>query len=137
MPSGGGKGSGHTSIDTPSMELFAANMDKLIEPVQAALDGLSDVSVAPGGFYHANLIRTNINGLNADGGLKASFQHVLSDLVQGLSDTRDTMKSLSVKYINIEDANKMKAADLQQAMQSAQADFDALNKDGGGGSSPS
>ncbi|MGW0999545.1 hypothetical protein [Streptomyces sp. NPDC002520] len=118
------------------MELFADNMDKLIAPVRAALDGLGEVAVAPGGFYHANVIRANINGVNADGGLKASFQHVLSDLVQGLSDTRDTMKELSVKYVKIEDANKMKAIDLQKAMQSAQADFDALNKDGGGGAGP-
>ncbi len=126
---GGGKG---TTVDTPSMKLFADNMDKLIAPTQAAAKKLDTVSTAPGAFYHADQIRTKVNGLNADDGLKAQYGKVLADLVQGLGDLRDGVRELASRYATLEDANKMTATDLDKAMQSANGDFSVLLTDSGG-----
>ncbi|MEW1862297.1 hypothetical protein OG896_00475 [Streptomyces sp. NBC_00669] len=128
----GGKG---TSVDTPSMDVFADNIDKLIAPTQAAAKKLDPVSTAPGAFYHADQIRSKVNGLNADSGLKAQYGKVLADLVQGLGDLRDGVRQLASRYSTLEDANKMTSQDLQTAMQSADGDFSVLLTDSGGASS--
>ncbi|BBB02279.1 hypothetical protein RVR_10139 [Actinacidiphila reveromycinica] len=129
--SGGGKG---TTVDTPSMTVFADNIDKLIAPTQAAAKKLDPISVAPGAFYHADQIRTKVNGLNADDGLKAQYGKVLSDLVQGLGDLRDGVRQLASNYSTLEDANKMTSQDLDTAMQSTNGDFSVLLTDAGGAS---
>ncbi|MEW2520815.1 hypothetical protein [Actinacidiphila alni] len=127
--SGGGKG---TSVDTPSMTLFADNIGKLVPPTQAASKKLEPISVAPGAFYHADQIRTKVSGLNGDAGLKSQYVKVLADLAQGLGDLRDGVTQLAAKYTSLEDANSMTATDLQTAMQSATGDFTALLTDSGG-----
>ncbi|WP_405746025.1 hypothetical protein OG422_25520 [Streptomyces sp. NBC_01525] len=128
----GSSGSGGTSVDTPSMELFASNIERLISAVQKAGDVLGNVSVAPGAFYHANQIRTKVSGANSDSGLKDAYVKVLADLASGLTDLRDGVRQLSQKYKSIEDANGMKSKDLQDAMESATADFNAMMSDNGG-----
>jgi hypothetical protein len=131
VPGGSGSGSG-TSVDTPSMKLFADNIDKLIAPTQAAAKKLDPINVAPGAFYHADQIRTKVNGLNADDGLKAQYGKVLADLVQGLGDLRDGVRQLASNYATLEDANKMTSTDLDKAMQSTSGDFTVLLTDAGG-----
>lgn len=137
-----GEGGPSTSVDTPSMDLFANNIDLLIAPAREAQGLLEKVSVAPGAFYHANLIRTNVNGANSDGGLKEQMLSVLDDVISGLSDLHAGVHTLSTKYTSIEDVNGMKSTDLFDAISDAQGDFDALIKDAGGspsgsGSAPS
>jgi len=132
VPSGGhGKGS-TTSIDTPSMELFAANMDLLVKPVQMVHAVLQGASIAPGAFYHGYVMRTKVTGANGDAGLKEQMLGVLDDLANGLADLGIGMRSLSKKYTSIEDANGMSSNDLYSAITDAQDEFNALIKDAGG-----
>ncbi|WP_329138184.1 hypothetical protein OG552_29870 [Streptomyces sp. NBC_01476] len=137
MPTSGGPG-GTTSVDTDALDLFATNMDALVQPVQNAVTYLQgNVDVRAGAFYHGNTIRTNLNGTNADGGLKKSVGSVLGDLVQGITDIASGVRALSAKYKSIDDDSVVKATDLQTYMQSAQGDFNALIKDAGGSSTAS
>jgi hypothetical protein len=134
VPTADGPGSS-TSVDTDALDLFATNMDSLVQPVQKAATLLSsDVDVRPGSFYHANVMRTNLNGANADSGLKKSVGTVLGDLAQGITDIAAGVRALSAKYKTIDDDTTVTATDLRTAMQSAQADFAALIKDAGGSS---
>ena len=136
VPSGSGTGSG-TSVDTASLDVFANNIDLLIAPTKTASTTLGTVSVAPGAFYHANQMRTTLNGPNADAGLKEQYIKTLSDLGQGLADLRDGVRQLSAKYSTIEDANTMTATDFQTAMSSSQGDFTQMMTDAGGSGSSS
>ncbi|MBC3841046.1 hypothetical protein GXW82_14425 [Streptacidiphilus sp. 4-A2] len=106
-------------------------MDQLTTPVKQAQTALQAVSVQPGDFYHANEMRINVNGPNADDGLKEQFIKVLGDLSQGLSDLSAGMRTLSAKYTTTEDANSASATDLQNAFQSADGDFTSLVTDAG------
>lgn len=134
VPSGSGPGHG-TSVDTASLDVFANNIDLLIAPTKTASTTLGTVSVAPGAFYHANQMRTTVNGPNGDAGLKEQYVKTLSDLGQGLADLRDGIRQLSAKYTTIEDANTMTATDFQTAMSSSQGDFTQMMTDAGGSGS--
>ncbi|WP_046734615.1 hypothetical protein [Streptomyces humi] len=131
-PVPGGDGHNGTSVSTPSLDLFANNIDLLIQPVRDVATGLSDVAVAPGAFYHANKMRTTVNGANADDGLKKSYGDALSALVRGLTDLRDGVRGLSRKYATTEDANNMTAQDLADAFTTTTADFNTMMTSNGG-----
>ncbi|MCG7202652.1 hypothetical protein [Streptomyces arenae] len=131
-PVPGGDGHNGTSVSTPSLDLFAGNIDLLIQPVRDVATGLSDVAVAPGAFYHANKMRTTVNGANADDGLKKSYGDALSALVRGLTDLRDGVRGLSRKYATTEDANSMTAQDLADAFTTTTADFNTMMTSNGG-----
>ncbi|MDI5963750.1 hypothetical protein POF50_026575 [Streptomyces sp. SL13] len=132
VPGGSGASGRGTSVDTPTMNLFADNIDKLIAPTQQASQKLGGTSVAPGAFYHADAMRTKVNGPNADDGLKESYVKVLADLGQGLGDLRDGIRSLAQKYSTVEDASTMTSTDLQNALQATSGDFTTLMTDSGG-----
>jgi hypothetical protein len=133
VPTGSGSGGKKTAVDTDALDLFATNMDALLKPVQDAVTYLQDnTDVRAGAFYHGNTIRTNVNGPNADGGLKKAVGSVLSDLAQGITDIATGVRAISAKYKSIHDETVLKASDVQNYMQQAQADFDAVVKDGGG-----
>ncbi|MFE4631701.1 hypothetical protein [Streptomyces mirabilis] len=132
VPGGSGNPGSGTSVDTPSMMLFANNIDKLIQPARDAASVLQKVQAEPGAFYHANQIRTKVNGPNADTGLKEQYIKVFQDLAQGLGDLRDGVKQLAQHYTTLEDAGRMKATDLQNAMQTTASDFTSLVTDAGG-----
>ncbi|MFJ3793423.1 hypothetical protein [Kitasatospora sp. NPDC090091] len=137
VPRNGATGPGTTAVSTPSLDLFAANIDRLIEPMNAVITALDGVSVAPGAFYHANLMRNKVNGPNGDDGLKKDFGDSLASLVTGLTDLRDGVRSLSAKYRTTEEANAMTARDFQLAMTDAVGDFNAVvTATGGTGSGP-
>ncbi|MEU5095072.1 hypothetical protein [Streptomyces sp. NPDC020996] len=131
-PVPGGDGHNGTSVSTPSMDLFATNIDLLIQPVRDVATGLSGIAVAPGAFYHANVMRTTVNGPNADGGLKKSYGDALSALVKGLTDLRDGVRALSRKYGTAEEANRMTAGDLADAFAATTADFNTMMTSNGG-----
>ncbi|OIK26141.1 hypothetical protein VT52_017875 [Streptomyces malaysiense] len=132
VPGGSGDPGSGTSVDTPSMLLFADNIDKLIQPTRDAATELGKVQAEPGAFYHANRIRAKVNGPNADSGLKESYIRVFQDLARGLGDLRDGVEQLAQHYTTLEDAGRMKATDLQNAMQSTSSDFTSLVTDAGG-----
>jgi hypothetical protein len=131
-PVPGGDGHNGTSVSTPSLDLFASNIDLLIQPVRDVATGLTDVGVAPGAFYHANVMRSTVNGPNADGGLKKSYGDALSALVRGLTDLRDGVRTLSQHYATTEDANHMTAQDLADALTTTTADFNTVMTSNGG-----
>lgn len=131
-PVPGGDGHNGTSISTPSMDLLASNVDLLIQPVRDAATKLNDVAIAPGAFYHANVMRTKVNGANADGGLKKSYTDALSALVTGLTDLRDGVRSLSQHYATTEEANNMSAHDLSDAFATTSGDFNRMMTSNGG-----
>ncbi|MER6211743.1 hypothetical protein [Streptomyces sp. NPDC001642] len=131
-PVPGGDGHNGTSVSTPSLDLFATNIDLLIQPVRDVATALTDVSVAPGAFYHANVMRTSVNGPNADAGLKKSYGDALTALVRGLTDLRDGVNGLSHKYATTEDANGMTAQDLADAFTTTTADFNTVMTSNGG-----
>ncbi len=124
-----------TSVHTPSLDAFATYMGELITPLNNLLPDLAAVDVQPGAFYHANVIRATINGLNGDAGLKSKFQNVIADLVEALTDIQTAVTEMSTKYQNTEDLNGLSVTDLQQDFQSVQADFTLLMNDAGGTSS--
>lgn len=128
---GGGSGKG-TSVSTPSLDVFADNIEKLISPVQKAAAALNPIAVAPGAFYHADTMRTKVSGQNGDDGLKEQYVKVLNDLVNGLTDLHDGVRQLSQKYKTTEDLNGMTAKDFQDAMDSSVTDFNQMMSDGGG-----
>lgn len=135
-PTGHGSGKG-TTVDTPSLDLFATNIDQLVTPVSNAQKALAKVGVQPGAFYHANKMRNSVNGLNQDDGLKEQLVKVLADLSQGLSDLTAGIRTLSAKYKTIEAVNSASAKDLQGAFQATEADFTTLVTDSGGKPAPS
>ena len=131
-PVPGGSGNGRrTSVDTPSMELFADNMDRLAGPVKQAYQQLLDLQrVNPGAFYDAYMLRQASCGTNGDSGLQNTYLKILHDLGQGLADISTGMRQLSAKYKTTEEEAKMTAEDLNKAMQSAQSDFTKLGMGG-------
>lgn len=133
----GGDGKNNTSVDTPTLDLFASNIKSLIDPVTALIATLRQMTpVEPGAFYHADVIRANITGDNGDGGLRAKYLAVASDLGNGLTDLYQAIVTLSGKYKSIEDANKGTAEDIQRALDNTAPYFGGLTNDVGGGQSP-
>jgi hypothetical protein len=131
VPGGSGKAGRKTSVDTPSMELFADNMDKLAEPVKEAYQKLLHLQrVNPGAFYDGYALRQVTCGANGDGGLQAKYLKMLNDLGTGLGDISHGMRQLSQKYKTVEEESKMTAEDLNNAMQSAQSDFSKMSTGG-------
>jgi hypothetical protein len=130
-PIPGGSGKGMTTVDTPSMELFAANMDRLAEPVKQAYEKLIHLQRAnPGAFYDAYMLRQAASGANGDQGMQNTYIKILRDLGQGLADISSGMRQLSTKYKTTEEEAKMSAEDLNKAMQSAQSDFTKMGSGG-------
>ncbi|MEH0581023.1 MULTISPECIES: hypothetical protein [Streptomyces] len=130
VPAGSAKGR-TTSVSTPSMELFADNMDRLAEPVKQAYEKLLRLQrVNPGAFYDAYSLRQVTSGANGDSGLQKTYLKILHDLGQGLSDISSGMRQLSGKYTTVEDESTMTAEDLNNAMQNAQSDFSKLGTGG-------
>ena len=126
--SGGGR---TTSVDTPSMKVFADNMDTLAEPVKQAYDKLMQLQrVNPGAFYDAYMLRQVSCGTNGDSGLQNTYLKILHDLGQGLADISSGMRQLSAKYKTTEEEAKMTADDLSKAMESAQSDFTKIGSGG-------
>ncbi|MBS2539426.1 hypothetical protein KGQ20_42450 [Catenulispora sp. NF23] len=139
VPGSDGGPTGDVRVNTPSLELFAQNIASLIPTVRQALVALDDVNVQPGAFYHADQIRTNINGVNGDAGLKNQLELALNDLINGLQNLHDDVMQLSQKYQSFDDLNTATADDLANRFNDATQYFDNIMTDtggcGGGGNS--
>jgi len=122
VPKGKG-GSGTTSVDTPSMLLFASNCEQLIDPVKRAKLALKNVQVAPGAFFHANQLKSKVNGL------QSSLLVILDDLEDGLTDLCEGVRLLGKQYDTTEEQNKITAQELEEHMHGAISDFGALERD--------
>lgn len=135
VPSAAGpSGGGNTTVDTPSLNLFATNMKSLIAPLQAVASTLGNVNVQPGapGFYHADQIRATVGTVSAKTGIASDYHQVLGDLANGLDEVSQTMQNLGAKYTSTEDANKMSATDLQAGLDTATGYFNKTIADTGG-----
>jgi len=124
----GTAGSGTTQVDTPSMLLFAANIEQLLGPVKRAQLALKNVQVAPGAFYHANQLRSKVAG-EGNGGLKGSLLTVLDDLEDGLTELCRGVRLLGKQYDTTEEQNRITAQQLEEHMHGALSDFGALERD--------
>ncbi|MER8184558.1 hypothetical protein [Kitasatospora sp. NPDC094015] len=132
VPPPPGKAAAGTTVDTASLDRFADNIATLIPPVDAAKEALGPIGLHPGNFYHAYVIQTKINGLDEDAGLKQQCLQALTDLGHALGGLRDGVRQLSAKYKSIEEANKMTAKDLHDAMDTASGKFNTFIHDAGG-----
>jgi hypothetical protein len=133
----GGDGKGNTSVDTPSLDVFVTNVKALLTPVNGLVTSLKSMhAVQPGAFYHADVIRANINGDNGDGGLRAKYRSAVTDLGSGLTDLHEAITTLSQKYKSTEEANKGTADDVTRALNGASSYFGGIITDTGGGSGP-
>ncbi|MGW4995619.1 hypothetical protein ACWEQ3_50110 [Streptomyces mirabilis] len=132
VPNGTGGGMGSESVYTPAMDLFAKNIYSLVKPVEDAANILRGVVVAPGAFYQADQIRTKVSGANGDAGLKDTYAKVLDDIAALFTDIGDRVTYLSKNYTSADNASKMSSADLQNAMNPAQSEFNSIMSDNGG-----
>lgn len=132
VPGGHGDGK-QTSVDTPSMLLYASNLERALPALDAAKQRLDTVLVAPGGLPAARAMRVKINGTSTDvkdedDKLKGQYQKSLTDVKQGITDIVAAVREMAKKYARLEDANKMQATDLQKYLQEASTDFDQLSQ---------
>ncbi|MGW4826376.1 hypothetical protein ACWEOG_02250 [Amycolatopsis japonica] len=120
-----------TTVDVPAMNNFASALEQLEGPLREAISQLRTVDVHPGAFYHANQIRSKVNG-TGDTGLKASYLASLDSVLEGVMDIRNGIRTLSQKYQSTEDQNKVTAEDVQQQMKEAQGDFGHVGQSSAG-----
>lgn len=119
----------NTVVDTDVLNTFADNINTLITPLPNLQSGLKTMNVQPGDFYHADLIRNAITGLNGGGGLAIAYHGVIGDLINGLTDVHQAVKDMAVKYSTTEDLNNASVNDLSTEFQGAQGYFNALPTD--------
>ena len=81
--------------------------------------------VACGTFNEAKKLAQSVTG---DNGLQPNYSKSLHLLRQALMDTADSVKTLAGKYSTIEDMNQKAGNDLQQLIQGAQRDTQALQQ---------
>ena len=123
VPSRNGGGDG-TTVNTPSLRLFASNVGMLEQPLRTALSSLQAMKpVAPGGFYQASQIRTKVNG---EDGLQGKFSTVLTNVIEAVVDTRNAMLKLAGDYESTEDQNSMQTSALQRAMSDVNDDIGSI-----------
>lgn len=141
VPSGGGSGK-KTSVHTPSMLLYAQNIESLLPHIDTALDRLGSVHAAAGGLPAGRSIRKQIGATaktnGTASGLAGAFYTSLTDLKSGVRDLADAVREMAKKYTVIEDAAKMSAGDLHTYLENTTADFDLFKQHlpsstGGGG----
>jgi hypothetical protein len=149
VPGNTSSGSGNTSVDTPSMDLFASNIGLLIGPAKdAATRAQNFPAVAPGQFYHAYQIQDKVTG--PPGGssgsgttdLVTSYQGVFTDLADGLTNIQKAAQAISAKYKTTQDLNNLKVSELNTDFSDASTDFNnSVTANGGssgsGNNSPS
>jgi hypothetical protein len=133
-------GSGQTVVSTPSLDAFAASVGQLISPVQTALSQLKALApVAPGAFDKAWTIQGQVSGSQTGSGsstpaLQATYETVLTDLINGLTDLQSAVVTMSGKYTTADDLNHATATDLQNDLDAAQGDFGNMMTANGGSS---
>jgi hypothetical protein len=117
---------GQTSVDTSSLKTFAENLGTLADALGQARTRVENLKpVACGTFNEAKKLAQSVTG---DNGLQPNYSKSLHLLRQALMDTADSVKTLAGKYSTIEDMNQKAGNDLQQLIQGAQRDTQALQQ---------
>lgn len=140
VPSQAGSGPGTTTVDTPSLGTFAANIGALLVPVKDAYTQLNTLpTVKPGLFYHAYQIQSKVNGAQSTStgsasasNLVTNYLAVLNDLADGLTQIQNAAQQMSQKYTTFDELNQMKAAELQGDLANANTEFSQMMSANGG-----
>lgn len=137
VPGKAGSGSGSTVVSTPSIDVFASNIQQLIAPVNSALAKLKALGpLAPGGFNEAYTLTQQVSDSGSSGGaatdLVHAYQNVLHDLADGLTDLNSAATTMSQKYKTADDLNNMKVSDLQAQLDDTTGDLNAMMTANGG-----
>ncbi|MER7914138.1 hypothetical protein [Streptomyces sp. NPDC096068] len=120
---------GRTQVDTAALRAFATNTRTLLESVRNAHTALNPVTLAPGGFYVAKLMRDQVTGTVEGAGLKPAFLKVLTDLQYGLDKLASGMDALAKLYDDTEDDNRIDAARLAEVLDTAPGYFNRSVQD--------
>ncbi|NMH99700.1 hypothetical protein [Pseudonocardia acidicola] len=129
VPGGHGSGgSGATSVDTPSLKLFASNIDQLIQPLKDAKTTLAGMKVQAGGFAQAYDIHDHLVGPN---GLQSSYRTVLDRVIETLTDVKNGVNKMAADYETTEEANTMSADAVTKAMPDLAGDITSITTAGG------
>ncbi len=129
VPKKTGDSTGRTTVHTPSMVIFAKNIETLLDPCKKAQQVLKNVKVAPGDFFHGHAMRAKVAGGTGAGGCQEAYLKVLDDLCDGLTSLANGVRLMGQKYDSTDEANNMTGKQLKEYLRDAAADFGALAQD--------
>ncbi|MCA2217455.1 hypothetical protein [Jidongwangia harbinensis] len=129
------KGKG-VAVNTQALRHFAKQLEA-IEPdgtggvAWQAWDKLNKVSIKPGGFAKAEVLRQKINGAGGDDdGLRGGTMDTLMTVHQAIYNLRKSLIKLADEYDSAEELNKMTGDQLTDAMKNAWAQIEKLKNSG-------
>jgi len=126
-----GSGSGKTTVNTPSMKIFAQNINTLLDPLHESLKLLQALPPVAGGDFHTSkVMKTLITGDAGDGMLQSGFETVLRKCIKTVTDTHEAVSKLARDYENIDDLNKLTGQQLSRAMGDVGSDINAVGSAG-------
>lgn len=126
-----GNGSGKTTVNTPSMKIFAENINTLLTPLNKSLELLQALPpVAAGDFHTSKVMKKMITGDAGDGMLQSGFETVLKKCIKTITDTHEAVSKLARDYENIDDLNKLTGQQLTRAMGDVGSDINAVGSAG-------
>lgn len=126
-----GGNSGATTVNTPSMKIFAQNIGTLLEPLNKALALVQAMpKVEAGDFNTGHTMRKMITGDAGDGMLQSGFETVLKKCVKSVTDTHEAVLKLARDYENIDDLNKLTGQQLTRAFGDVPGDITAVGSAG-------
>ena len=126
-----GNGSGKTTVNTPSMKIFAENINTLLTPLNKSLELLQNLPpVAAGDFHTSKVMKKMITGDAGDGMLQSGFETVLKKCIKTVNDTHEAVQKLARDYENIDDLNKLTSQQLTRAMGDVPGDITAVGSVG-------
>jgi len=132
VPGGKGDGgSGKTTVNTPSMKIFAENINLLLDPLHESLKLLQALPPVAGGDFHTSkVMKTLITGDSGEGMLQGGFETVLKKCIKTVTDTHEAVTKLARDYENIDDLNKLTGQQLSRAMGDVGSDINAVGSAG-------
>jgi hypothetical protein len=112
-----GSGSGTTTVNTPSMKVFADNIGTLLTPLNKALELVQAMpKVAAGDFHTGHVMKKLLTGDAGDGMMQSGFETVLKKCVKSVTDTHEAVLKLARDYDNIDELNKMTGQQLNRVL---------------------
>jgi hypothetical protein len=128
------------AVNTQALRYFAKQLEA-IEPdgtggvAWQAWEKLNKVSLKPGGFAKAELLRQKINGTGGDNdGLRGDTMDTLMAVHQAVYNLRKSLIKIADEYDSAEELNKMTGDQLTEAMKTAWAEIEKLKNSGTGSS---
>ena len=122
---GGGTPGGLVSVATPTLHLFAANLNLLEGPVRDGKTRLTTVNTHSGGFHDAFLLDDKATKIADEATMLLNFVH------EGLMDIQSAVHKMVARYDGTEDLNKMKATELADILDEVDGDITATKGLGG------